>query len=256
MQGQRITKLELLDRTKGCVNADTGKVHNVLGTLLQIYPFVHEHTEKAIKAGELELLMLAEDSAPADSRQLVVTHGVRSDPTCKPAEQVCKYSIAAAEYDPQTPGQVCQHRPELTLANLTVEPTATGPSALSPSLCGVLAAGSLGDVIAVPVYVLGVPLWLPVRDARLSAAVQSHPPWQELNSGLLCGSVGLSDIDAAIDTLPAEALAANGFTREVVKLLVAGLMKPDIDSDGDAKPDAMSAAFGFATRPVVINGLH
>lgn len=86
--------------------------------------------------------------------------------------------------------------------------------------------------------VLGLPLTFDLALARL----QSSEPVAVGASPMVCGLLPAVALDKAIDEIPDQVLKQMGFDKATIKSLIGGVLKPDVDTDGDKTPDAISVA--------------
>lgn len=145
--------------------------------------------------------------------------------TCPGAN--CNISIAPDAYELTAIGGTCPARSLLD------------PVAMSGDK---LLAGGPGTAVWVPLQLGALAIEVPLLGARLQGTVaQAGGGWSGVK-GVLCGAIAQAQLIAAIDALPDTAVGSAANKLALEKLL-AGLAPPDLDLDGDGKPDALSAAF-------------
>ncbi len=240
---QRVTKLTMLNHQKGCDLDDTGKPNNMLGKLLKVYSFVNEHAFNALNSHTLNLLLKSDDYASNGKAFSIELLDANLDPaakgSCDATFGPCKYVVKAHSYNHLAKSAECPPRTKVTGAKVTG---------------GKLVAGGAGNALDIAVYVVGVPLVVKMQMVTMSGTVSGGSEWQTTTGGMLCGAVPATEIQKAVDSLPESALKGTGFTKKKVNELVAGLFKPDIDTDGDGKYDAMSAAWAFESGKAIAIG--
>ncbi|MCO4763167.1 MAG: hypothetical protein KC502_16740 [Myxococcales bacterium] len=244
---QRLTSLKLLTHKQGCDLDDSGTPDNVLGKLFKVYNFVNDGAELALSGGKLNLLLHAaafDASGKAFALNVLDADQGSNAKTCdlKSADvkKSCAFVVRAQSFDGAAKSAVCPALSQFTGA------TVKG---------GKLSAGGPDRELHLYVYVVGVPLDLRIRHAMISGTVTGGTSWGATTSGQICGAIRMKDVDDAVDALSDSALLGTGFDQKSVKKLVADLFGPDIDTDGDNKPDAISAAWSFTTLPVQVEGV-
>lgn len=157
-------------------------------------------------------------------------------------EALCTYTVSRDSYDPATLAPSCATW--LNFRGLT----RSGAQLASPPAVSTL------DMV-VPVGKGG---WLlQLAGARLDATVGEAqvqgPGLGPRLAGRLCGAVPKADLLLAVDALPVETIAKFGGP-VVVKSIVDGVVKPDVDADRDGAPDSVSMAFEWVAVPARIVG--
>lgn len=108
-----------------------------------------------------------------------------------------------------------------------------------------LAAGD-GGTWVVPLALLGQLLRVEVSDVEVSATVKNGK--LEL---VLAAALRRKDLEAAIDTLPADSLG--GLTHQQVKDLVAQTYTADLDTDGNGTKESISTGFVLTGEPTTLS---
>jgi len=241
---QKMSKLAIAATDKGCDLDDDGKPNNVLGKIVSLYKEANTKLAETVADGTVVLILepkgFKADGSKFDINLLigdVDETNAKCDVTSETAN--CKYTITKLSYDglTQTPG-MC---PALvTFKDATIKST-------------VLAAGGEKQKFALNIPLAGINLKLTISQARLNGKVANDKEWVTTKTGQVCGVIGKKDLEAAIDAVPPELLAQIG-DKETVKGLVNSILKPDIDTDDDDKPDAISVALDFETVKAQVTG--
>lgn len=244
---QRVSKLELLDQKVGCDFDDSGTPDNVLGKLWKVYTFANDGVTNAINSGKLNVLLHAGDfDATGKPFDVSVLQGdlppgpVTCDFTATDVTKSCSFIVRAEGFDGAAKSAICP---------------ATSTFSEVKVAAAQLVTESSDSEIEVYVYVVGVPLKLKVIKALVQGKVGTGKSWDLTTSGQICGAIRMVDVNAAVDSISASALLGTGFDQASIKKLVSDLFKPDVDTDGDKKPDAISAAWAFETLPVKVSGV-
>ena len=244
---QRITKFELLTSKFGCDFDDSGTPDNGLGKLFKVYSFANEGATNAIMAGKLNLLLHAASfDAKGQAFDVSLLQGdlppgpVACDFTATDVAQSCSFIARAEGYDGAAKSAICPAKS--TFSGVKVA-------------AGQLVTQGTDNTVEVLVYVVGVPLKLKVIKALVQGKISAGSTWGATTEGRICGAIRTTDVDAAVDSISDSALLGTGFDKASVKKLVADLFKPDVDTDGDKKPDAISAAWSSETLPVKVSGI-
>ncbi len=240
----KIVKLTILSDKLGCDLNDDAAPDNVLGKVVGIYPAANDSLTKAVVDGSLVILM-APDAWKTDKTDFTMDLLIGDvDPTTKGCDasvaDKCKYTVAESSYDQFFAGSgTCP-------AKVTFDPTSVDGDKLK--------AGGNNQIFQLNLPVVGINLELKISKAQISGTVTDAKGWVNTKSGMLCGVLGKDDLDKAIDAVPDEVLKDTGFDKATIKALIGGVMKPDIDTDADGKPDAISVALGIETLAVPVTG--
>ena len=154
---------------------------------------------------------------------------------CNPAlSSGCKFVVSSAAYDKTSmAGGSCPAKGQIDTAVVTGgQLTAKAPA---------------GKQMMFALPLLSIGLEFPLSNLSLQGQVVGPNGWQSTSSGRLCGVVKKADIMAAIDKIPDAELAALG-GKDVVKQIIAGVMKADIDLDGDGTKESVSALIAFTSH--------
>ncbi len=240
----KISALKLLTDKEGCDLNDDASPDNVLGKIVGLYAAINDTLTKAVKEGSI-VIMLAPNGFKADGTKFTcdlllgaIDEAVKKD--CDATKQGdCKYLVDKASYNQLSAvAGICP-------ALVTFDPTTVKD--------GKLKAGGDKQNFDLTLPVVGIDLKLRISRAQISADVTDATGWKT-SKGMLCGVIAEEDLSAAIDAVPDEVLAETGFDKATIKSLIAGVLKPDIDTDGDNTPDAISVALSLETFMAEITG--
>ena len=117
-----------------------------------------------------------------------------------------------------------------------------------------MAAGGNKQTFQLNLPLVGINLSLKISKAQISGTVTDKDNWKTTKDAKLCGVIGKEDLNKAIDAVPPELLEEVGFDKATVKSLVGSILKPDIDTDGDNEPDAISIALALETVAAEVTG--
>ncbi len=233
-----VSQFALLKDGEGCDLNGDAKADNILGKLLTLSSTINGSFQSAISKGELVMLLRASkwDTSGASFETWLL------DGALAPNSQGCKTDVAGS----------CQY---------TVDPSSFGPAAagvcparsvLNPtvikgsSLAGKTpASGTLRLKFALLANLLLKDLAF--SQVALTGQVTDASAWKTTTKGLLCGVITPKSIETAIDAAPDAPFKALGLDKPKLKTLVFNTLQPDVDTDGDQKPDAISAAFALQT---------
>ncbi len=240
---QVISKLALADVGVGCDLNGDGKPDNAMGKFTSLYKDENKSLQDAISQGKL----LTVWNAPQYTTGGGAFSIERLDAVLNPGDASCDVSaggkpcnllVKAASYDASSVGGVCAAKSQL-------QPASAPGGALK-------AAGGGGSI---PISLLGM------MDMQVNAAIDSWTgkvsgagQWQATTGGLHCGAVTKTAMFNAIDTIPPSVLAQIG-DAATVKSLIIGILKPDLDLDGDGIKESISFAMTFETVPVIVSGI-
>ena len=154
----------------------------------------------------------------------------------------CKYTVSKLNFDHTKATAMC---PALVVFDNTKVAN------------GNMTAYASKSVFTLNIGVGGVGLALKISLAQLfgKAIPLASDPWVSTKDGHICGVLTKQDLDAAIDAVPDETFSAIGLDKATMKGIMSGLLKPDIDTDGDATKDAISVSLDFETVKGQITGL-
>lgn len=151
----------------------------------------------------------------------------------------CQVGVAPDAYELGAVGGICP-------AKSILDPVVLGADKLS--------AGGPGTAVWIPLQLGALVIEVPLLGARLKATTTGPVgAWTQV-SGVLCGAIPQSQLLGSIEALPDAALGSAANKLALQKLL-AGLAPPDLDLDGDGKPDALSAAFTLESGPAQSLGI-
>ncbi|MCO4764472.1 MAG: hypothetical protein KC502_23375 [Myxococcales bacterium] len=240
----KVTKLTILSDKEGCDLDDDAAPNNVLGKIVGIYPAANTALGDAVKDGTLVLIM-APDAWKTDKTEFTTDLLIGDvDPSTKgcdaTAADKCKYTVADSSYDQLFSGKgTCP-------AKVTFDPTTVDGDKIK--------AGGDKQKFELNLPVVGINLKLTISKAQISGTVSDKTNWKDTKKGMLCGVLSKSDLDKAIDAVPADALKDTGFDKATIKSLIGSVLAADIDTDGDKTPDAISVALGMETMAATVTG--
>jgi hypothetical protein len=190
-------------------------IQNALGV---IAAFANAPLAEAVAGGSL-MLVLDVDDVSLNPFEIAIFQSslAPSNPDCDHTSEVCDYVVDRATLDPET----CE--PLVTLAATRAGDTvvAGGPGTVFPF------AIPLGDaVLAITLY-----------DVRFEGEITMAGGEITSLTGVIGGAVPRSDLIAALEALPADALPLD--PASIISLLEI-LVVDDVDTDGDGVPDAAS----------------
>ncbi len=237
---RKMSALELLAKGVGCDLTGDGKPENAMGALQAMAGNAIKHS---VSSGDVKLILEAvpwkTDGSPIDLRMLSADVD-DSNADCKFNEQVCKYTIGAVNYDKDGPKNgAC--------------PTTTSMKGATIG-GGKLVGGGKDHSFVIPIPITNFKLEIPFVRARIEASVTDDTAWKSTKDGRLCGAIPQKSLHEALEKLPDKDLAALG-GKDAVKGILDGLLKPDIDLDGDGTPEAISAGFAFETIGAEVVGI-
>jgi hypothetical protein len=244
----KLIALAIADEARGCDLDGDGKPDNRFAAVSKDIDLNGE-LAKAI-ASDL-VTMLLEPTAPKwdaspKTFEAALWFGTLAPQSkqCSPnsADALCTYTVSRASYDPATVGSECA--PWLRFDGLerhVADVTSPSPGKALDMVVPVNPGGWL-------LQLLGARL-----DAKVSDAEVVGPGLGPRLDGRLCAAVPKADLLLAVDTLPAETIAKFGGA-EFVKNVVDGIVKPDLDANGDGDADSVSMALEWTAVPARIVG--
>ena len=235
----KIMKFTMAPETVGCDLTGDGVINNVLGKAVGIYPAINDSFAEAIKDGSLNILFAPDHWNTSNTPfAMTVLEGLiaPSQTSCDPSVTgSCDYLVPATNYEsPATPGKLCPAK------------TAWFSTTISN---GQLRAKASQQQLPIALTFVGFLLPIVVERAQLRGSVAVGSTWKSLKDGLLCGVLPEADLHAAIDVIP-----DIGMDKATIKSLIDGVWAPDVDTDNDGKPDAISLAFQVETAAANVVG--
>ncbi len=240
----KVISLQLLDEKNGCDLNDDASPDNVAGKIIGIYAAANDAIKDAVKDGSVVVLM-APDAWKTDKTQFTIDLLLGDiDPStqsCNPsAASGCKYTVNKSSYDQLFSGKgTCP-------ALVTFDPAQVDGDKLE--------AGGNQQVFNLSLPVVGLQLVLKISRAQIVGTVADQDGWKSTKDAMLCGVIGKDDLEKAIDAVPDAVLNQTGFDKATIKSLIGGVLKPDIDTDGDKDPDAISIALSMETAATPVTG--
>ncbi len=235
---QKVSYMEIAPSDKGCDLDGDGKVDNVFGKLLKVYPAANTELLKSIQEG-LFILLFQADGWKTDGTKFALNGYLgeldSSNASCSPTASFtnCKYTVDADNFGTGGAG-ICPAQVHLTPAVVT---------------SGELDAGGVvGSTMTIQLPVVGG-LDVTLSNARLLGSVNGAGQWKTTKKGRICGVMTLADFNKAIDAVPADAWKQIGLDKALVAQVLATFLAPDIDLNMDGTPDAISMALLFEGVP-------
>ncbi len=229
----------LADTATGCDLNGDGKPDNQLGKMLSFNTKGNVELASLTASGQLALLLEAaawNTTGKPFALNLLRATVDPADISCKAAYGKCDYDILALSYDVAAAGSGACKATSTFMATVQGSAlTANGFAWLPVSIV----SGQVTD--------------LPFQAVTMTATVQGVAGWNAASGGLLCGRFKPDDLTAMVAGVPTAALQAYAGAATLTALLKS-LLEPDIDTDGDGKADAISAAFSFGTGPATVAG--
>ena len=238
---QKISKFTLKPAGQGCDLNGDGKEDNAIGLQL-ILDGVNNWLKDEMDSGDRVTFLLPSawktDATPFD---IILLTGIidPSNKTCDKSAATCKYQVHPWNYDIFFNGTAACP-PKAWWSNVT-------------NTKGALKGGSDKQQLAVGYTFDGEFFPATIHRAYISGTVTDDTAWKSTKAGLLCGVMTEKELFKLIDAVPESQMPA-GVTKEQIKSLLPSFITTDIDTDGDGKNDAYSAAFDFESIPAEITG--
>ena len=240
----KLSVFQVAQSAQGCDLTGDKKPNNVLGNILKLYPAVNTELEKSINDGLFNLLLEADGLKDDGSKFQIIGLLAEVDPSNSSCSMTspwakCKFTVDDDNYGGGPAGTPCPPR-------VLFEPAQIDS--------GVLTAGNPKKGQKV---VITLPTVVPLDITLSQVSVLGYPKvengeWIETKLGKLCGVITQQDFDKAIESVPADAWQTISLTKEQVKVIINATLKPDIDTNGDGFPDAISVAMLLETVPAQI----
>ncbi len=240
---QVISKLEFLENGQGCDLNGDGKPDNKMGNLISLYKDLNTAFKGAIQDGSRLTVLHAPQFTTSGAPFVIEEFDADLDPS-QPACDVtaggppCKLRIKAASYERDSAKAICAAKHRLDPAT---------------AAAGALKATST----AAAVWFLGVGQFLDMQAASSTwtGNVLGASQWQATTSGMVCGVIRKDAFKTALEAIPLDEVAVWMDDSPTVRSLIAGIIKPDLDLDGDGVKESISFAMTFETAPVLITGV-
>lgn len=168
------------------------------------------------------------------------------------------FDLAVHPATPDLPREECNWQLEqcvFTVQDSTFDPETCEPVVLFKN--AVLANGAITAGGPESIFILPVPLSasaelnLIMRAVKIHGSVISGADGPYIVGGLIGGAVRYDDIIAAIQQIPESAYLPVG--KETLITLLDLFVVPDVDTDDDGQPDAVSIGLKFEARPATIS---
>ena len=233
-QIQKVITLAITDKTKACDMNGDGTPDNALAGAASL---IGSSLSDAVKKGSV-VLMFEPKTYKTDG----------TDFTFNVLIGDVDAADAATVADPNAAGG------KFTVKKETYDP-ATGKSLVTFNKANIK-AGKLtakADKFFLNLNISSIALALTIQAVDFSGDTTDGTSWKTTTGGRLCGYITETDLNNAIDALPADLLAQFG-GKDAVKKLLPTLIKSDVDSDGDGIKDAKSLALDIDTLSGSITG--
>ena len=208
--------------------------------LEQMSDFVAYNSEMPASPGNDGRHQLLELPAPFVPGAPITVHLYRGKPTpgCDVEATSCPVLVDAHGLDPES----CAPRWKLEGETTSSELTAGGP----------------GNVVPWPVHIgLFQPVVMHVHNFAIAADVELGDGGKVFSlQGVIGGAFRLEVALEAWEKLPEEAWTDLGFSKEMVQNLLEMFLAPDIDTDSDGLPDAISFGQKFTAGAATAAGLY
>ncbi len=229
---QKVIKLAITDKTKACDMNGDGTPDNALAGASSL---IGTNLQDAVKKGSV-VLMFEPKTYKTDGTAFTFNVLIGDvDPTDTAHDATTaggKYTVKKESYDP-----------------------ATGKSLVAFN-AATIKAGQLeakSDKFFLNLNISSISLALTISAVDFSGTTADANSWVSTTGGRLCGYITETDLNNAIDGLPADMLAQFG-GKDAVKKLLPTLIKSDVDSDGDGIKDAKSLALDIDTLGGIVTG--
>ena len=195
---------------------------------------VNQELPGALTSGSVHLLMEFRGFWAGGVPQVFFYNGQKADPQCNHRQPGCGYTVPGSAFDDEC-------HPLMELAPVTWQGAflrAGGPGSRIP--------------LSMPVVgttVLSVTLYHAAMEGQLSFDQQGRVT---AFAGILAGAFRKADLFAALEQVPDDQLP---LPRDQILVLLNLLLRPDIDTDGDGAPDAISLGLKATADAAVISGV-
>jgi len=250
----KVSKIEIPTGTDGACDltpGEDGKPDNALGAALSAFSSqIKGALEENMASGDL-VIALEANKWDTSGKEFAINAllgkidpsqaGTGGKPICDPTKASCKYVVNKSSYDVLYDGEgTC---PALvTFNNAKIDSK------------GTLTAGGPKQKFVLSIPILSISLDFILSSVTLEGMTTDKKEWKSTTGGKLCGLLKKKDIEKAIDSIPDEELASLG-GKDVVKQIVEGVLKADIDADGDGEKESVSTFIKLDTIPGEITGL-
>ena len=234
---QKVVTLAFGSASEGCDLTGDGKVDNTMAGLGGI---IGSKIQDAVNSDSIDMLFDPKSYNTTGTPFLfnVLLGAPTAGSTCKNPTPGCDYTVKSSSYVNKT-CDASSCTAEVNFPTATINGTALKATA---------------DSFQITMSISGAPLTLTISKVQLSGTVADSMSWKTTTGGILCGYVTDTDLNAAIDALPASALSSFGGAA-TVKGLLPVLAPSDISSTPGGPKDAKSLGLKLTTASAVITGL-
>ena len=234
---QKVVTLAFGAKTDGCDLNGDGTVDNTMAGLGGI---IGSKLQDAVNADSVDMLFdpKSYNTTGTPFQFNVLLGAPTAGSTCKNPSAGCEFTVKPSSYTNDTcDATSCTSK--VSFPDATINGSALKASA---------------DKFEITLSLSGAPLTLTISKVQLSGTVADSASWKTTTNGLLCGYVTDTDLNAAIDALPASALSSFGGAA-TVKGLLPMLAPSDIASTPGGPKDAKSLGLKLATVSATITSL-
>lgn len=243
----KLSEFQVAQSSQGCDLTGDGKPNNVLGNILKLYPAINTELKSSIEDGLFNLLLEADgfnDKGVEFKIAGLLATLDSSNASCSMTDPAanCKFKIDNDNYLGGPSNTICKPRALFEPAKVASGELTAGDPNANQKVTITLPTSPALDVTLSQVSLHGYP-------------TMKNDKWAMTKSGKLCGVITQKDFQTAIDSVPEESWQSISLTKEQVKLIIGATLKPDIDTNDDGFPDAISVTMLFESVPATIIGL-
>ena len=238
-ENQNVQKFSVMKISAKGVGCDLNKDEKPDNAFVGIGGMANGQLDSAIKKGSLllfvEPLKYLTDGKDFQMNALVGDSIDDSNKDCDvtDATKNCKYKLTPLSYDLLSSGANCPSKVAFDNAKITA---------------GKLTAGGDKQTFSIVIEAQGIVIPLNISKVTVKGDVTTDKEWTTTKGGQLCGVITEANIQKIADDLPPD-------LKDQFGPLIKSLIKPDIDTDGDTKPDAASISLEFETVKGTITGI-
>lgn len=240
---QAVSSLTIAPATEGCDLDGDGKVNNAMAKGLSgLLKSVNDSLNKGVADGSAAWLLHMPNWTTNGSEFAMSVMTGKLDAACDTQSPTakCQYLVDKTAYDTSSAAPTCP-------AAITYPNTA--------AFGGLIGAPDIGQVVPITMYFQGVALTVIVHQASVAAKYAASGTSVTSTAGINCGVILKSDVLAAISAIPEAQLQQLGMDAATMNAMVTGMLKEDIDADGDGTKDSYSFAYLWQAVPAKIIGV-
>ncbi|MSP92895.1 MAG: hypothetical protein EXR79_14005 [Myxococcales bacterium] len=238
-ENQNVQKFSVMKISAKGIGCDLNKDEKPDNAFSGIGGMANGQIDSAMKKGSLLLLIeplkYLTDGKDFQMNALVGDSVDESNKDCDvtDATKNCKYKLSALSYDLLSAGANCPSKVAFDNAKIAA---------------GKLSAGGDKQTFSLVIEAQGIVIPLNISKVTVKGNTTTDKEWATTTSGQLCGVITEANIQKIADDLPPD-------LKEQFGPLIKSLIKADIDTDGDGKPDAASISLEFETVKATIVGI-